>query len=149
MKNSSLLTWPVREAGTTDLRELRQENLRRKKKKPAKRLPLQEVVSSDSDDPSHGNRSQESYPWRHPKSKEGGGQHHLSPEHPEITLKSSACEITPQFLGQFRSQHTKNPNTLSNADITSPEKGRGAGFRSQPAESSLPHLHLSSPALHS
>ncbi|ELK23201.1 von Willebrand factor A domain-containing protein 3B [Myotis davidii] len=85
MKNSSLLTWPVREAGTTDLRELRQENLRRKKKKPAKRLPLQEAVSSDSDDPCHGNRSQESYPWRHPEPKVGGGRHCLSPEHPEIS----------------------------------------------------------------
>ncbi|XP_036158174.1 von Willebrand factor A domain-containing protein 3B [Myotis myotis] len=80
MKNSSLLTWPVREAGTTDLRELR-----RKKKKPAKRLPLHEAVSSDSDDPCHGNRSQESYPWRHPKPKVGGGRHCLSPEHPEIS----------------------------------------------------------------
>ncbi|EPQ05221.1 von Willebrand factor A domain-containing protein 3B [Myotis brandtii] len=85
MKNSSLLTWPVREAGTTNLRELRQENLRRKKKKPAKRLPLQEAVCSDSDDPSHGYRSQESYPWRHPKPQVGGGRHCLSPEHPEIS----------------------------------------------------------------
>lgn len=65
------------------------------------------------------------------------------------SLKSSTCEITPQFPGQFRSQYSKSPNTLSNADITSPEKGQGAGFRSQPAESSLLHLHLSSPALHS
>ncbi|XP_045443207.1 von Willebrand factor A domain-containing protein 3B [Pipistrellus kuhlii] len=83
MKNSSLLTWPVRGAGATGPREPRQENPRRKKKMPGKRLPLQEVVSSDSDDPSHGNRSQESYPWRHPEPQEGGGRHHLSPELPK------------------------------------------------------------------
>ncbi|KAM7078089.1 von Willebrand factor A domain-containing protein 3B isoform 2-T2 [Molossus nigricans] len=46
MKNSTLLTWPIREAGTADLRELRQENPRRKKKKSSKRLPLQERRSS-------------------------------------------------------------------------------------------------------
>ncbi|XP_036912725.1 von Willebrand factor A domain-containing protein 3B isoform X2 [Sturnira hondurensis] len=57
MRNSTFLIRPTKEAGPTDLRELRQANPRRKKKKPAKRLPLLEVVSSDSDDPSHGNRA--------------------------------------------------------------------------------------------
>ncbi|XP_066123884.1 LOW QUALITY PROTEIN: von Willebrand factor A domain-containing protein 3B [Saccopteryx bilineata] len=67
MKNSTCLVCPIKEAGTADLRELRQENPRRKKKKPAKRLPLQEVVTLDSGDPSHGDRSQESSFKRHPK----------------------------------------------------------------------------------
>ncbi|XP_011380274.1 von Willebrand factor A domain-containing protein 3B isoform X3 [Pteropus vampyrus] len=75
-KNSALLTWPIKGADTADLQELRQENPRRKKKKSAKRLPLQEVVSSDSEDPSHDNRSQDSYPKRHPKPRVGGGQYH-------------------------------------------------------------------------
>ncbi|KAF6107080.1 von Willebrand factor A domain containing 3B [Phyllostomus discolor] len=57
MRNSTFLIKPTKEAGATDLRELRQENPRRKKKKPAKRLPLLEVASSDSDDPFHGNRT--------------------------------------------------------------------------------------------
>ncbi|XP_036080341.1 von Willebrand factor A domain-containing protein 3B isoform X6 [Rousettus aegyptiacus] len=71
-KNSALLTWPIKGADTADLQELRQENPRRKKKKSAKRLPLHEVVSSDSDDPSHDNRSQDSYPKRHPMPRVGG-----------------------------------------------------------------------------
>lgn len=75
-KNSALLTWPIKGADTGDLQELRQENPRRKKKKSAKRLPLQEVVSSDSDDPSHDNRSQDSYPKKHPKPRVGGEQYH-------------------------------------------------------------------------
>ncbi|KAM5253672.1 von Willebrand factor A domain-containing protein 3B isoform 2-T2 [Hipposideros larvatus] len=81
MKNSTFLIRPIKEADATDLGELREENSRRKKKKSAKSLPPQEVVPSDSDDPSHGNRSQESYPKRYLKPKVGGGRHHLSPEH--------------------------------------------------------------------
>ncbi|XP_066233723.1 LOW QUALITY PROTEIN: von Willebrand factor A domain-containing protein 3B [Saccopteryx leptura] len=69
MKNSTCLVCPIKEAGTVDLQELRQENPRRKKKKPAKRLPLQEVVTLDPGDPSHGDRSQESSFKRHPKLK--------------------------------------------------------------------------------
>ena len=125
MRNSTFLTRPTKEAGTTDLRELRQENPRRKKKKPAKRLPLLEVVSSDSDDPSRGNRSQESFPKRH--TKVGGGRHRLFLEHPETSLKNSAHEITPQFLGQFWSQYSKNSHILSNTDIHFPRKGPQPG----------------------
>ncbi|KAF6270489.1 von Willebrand factor A domain containing 3B [Rhinolophus ferrumequinum] len=69
MKNSTSLIRTIKEADTADLGELREENPRRKKKKPAKSLPLQEVVPSDSDDPSHGNRFQESYPKRYLKPK--------------------------------------------------------------------------------
>ncbi|XP_027476221.2 von Willebrand factor A domain-containing protein 3B isoform X6 [Zalophus californianus] len=56
-KNSAFLIRPLKEIDTGDLQELRQENPRKKKKKPAKRLPLQEMVSSDSDDSSHGIRT--------------------------------------------------------------------------------------------
>ncbi|XP_065783522.1 von Willebrand factor A domain-containing protein 3B isoform X2 [Muntiacus reevesi] len=110
-KNSTLLVWPIKEVNTGDLQATRQENPRRKKKKARKRLPLQEVVSSDSDDASRGNRSRDSHPKRHPKPKLGGG-YHVSQEHPEASLKDSACELTPQFPGQFRPQHSKNSNTL-------------------------------------
>ncbi|XP_059798750.1 von Willebrand factor A domain-containing protein 3B [Balaenoptera ricei] len=109
---NSLLIWPIKEVNTGDLQALRQENPRRKKKKATKRLPLQEMVSSDSDDSSHGNRSQESYRKTHPKPRLGEGQHHFSQEHPEMSLKDSALEITPQFPGQFRPQDSKNSNTL-------------------------------------
>uniref|UniRef100_A0A8C0RMS6 von Willebrand factor A domain containing 3B n=2 Tax=Canis lupus familiaris TaxID=9615 RepID=A0A8C0RMS6_CANLF len=68
-KNSTFLIWPLKEIDTGDLRELKQENVRKKKKKPAKRLPLQETMSSDSDDSSPGIRSQESYPKKHPNPK--------------------------------------------------------------------------------
>ncbi|XP_060269934.1 von Willebrand factor A domain-containing protein 3B isoform X7 [Ovis aries] len=88
-KNSSLLVWPIKEVNTGDLQATKQENPRRKKKKASKRLPLQEVVSSDSDDSSRGNRSRDSHPKRHPKPKLGGG-HHVSQEHPEVSLKDSA-----------------------------------------------------------
>lgn len=108
IKNSTLLIWPIKEVNTGDLQALRQENPRRKKKKATKRLPLQEVVSSDSDDSSHGNRSRESYPKTHPKPRLGEGQHHFFQEHPEMSLKDSACKITPQFPGQFRRQDSKN-----------------------------------------
>ncbi|KAI4577861.1 hypothetical protein MJT46_019392, partial [Ovis ammon polii x Ovis aries] len=108
-KNSSLLVWPIKEVNTGDLQATKQENPRRKKKKASKRLPLQEVVSSDSDDSSRGNRSRDSHPKRHPKPKLGGG-HHVSQEHPEVSLKDSACELTPQFPGQFRPQHSKISN---------------------------------------
>lgn len=111
-KNSTFLICPLKEIDTGDLRELRQENPRKKKKKPAKRLPLQEMVSSDSDDSSHGIRSQESNPKKYPKPKVGGGRHRLSLEHPETSLKNSALEIAPQFPGQFSSQYSKNSNTL-------------------------------------
>uniref|UniRef100_A0A8I3PCS2 von Willebrand factor A domain containing 3B n=2 Tax=Canis lupus familiaris TaxID=9615 RepID=A0A8I3PCS2_CANLF len=111
-KNSTFLIWPLKEIDTGDLRELKQENVRKKKKKPAKRLPLQETMSSDSDDSSPGIRSQESYPKKHPNPKVGGARHHLSLEHPETSLKNSIHEVTPQFPGQFSSQYGKNSNTL-------------------------------------
>ncbi|CAD7677341.1 unnamed protein product [Nyctereutes procyonoides] len=111
-KNSTFLIWPLKEIDTGDLRELKQENVRKKKKKPAKRLPLQEMMSSDSDDSSPGIRSQESYPKKHPNPKVGGARHHLSLEHPETSLKNSIHEVTPQFPGQFSSQYGKNSNTL-------------------------------------
>ncbi|XP_030884589.1 von Willebrand factor A domain-containing protein 3B [Leptonychotes weddellii] len=114
-KNSTFLICPLKEIDTGDLRELRQENPRKKKKKPAKRLPLQEMVSSDSDDSSHGIRSQESNPKKHPQPKVGGGRHHLSLEHPETSLKNSALEVTPQFPGQFSSQYSKNSEAASHA----------------------------------
>ncbi|KAB0361418.1 hypothetical protein FD754_005574 [Muntiacus muntjak] len=59
-KNSTLLVWPIKEVNTGDLQATRQENPRRKKKKARKRLPLQEVVSSDSDDASCGNSFRQS-----------------------------------------------------------------------------------------
>ena len=93
-KNSTLPVWPVKEVNTGDLQATRQENPRRKKKKASKRLPLQEVVSSDSDDASRGNRSRDSHPKRRPKPKLGGG-HRVPQEHPEVSLKDSACELTP------------------------------------------------------
>ncbi|XP_044234443.2 von Willebrand factor A domain-containing protein 3B isoform X6 [Ursus arctos] len=111
-KNSTFLICPLKEIDTGDLRELQQENPRKKKKKPVKRLPLQEMVSSDSDDSSRGIRSQESDPKTHPKPRVGGGRHRLSLEHPETSLKNSALEVTPQFPGQFSSQYSKNSNSL-------------------------------------
>uniref|UniRef100_A0A7N5P7Q3 von Willebrand factor A domain containing 3B n=1 Tax=Ailuropoda melanoleuca TaxID=9646 RepID=A0A7N5P7Q3_AILME len=56
-KNSTFLICPLKAIDTGDLRELQQENPRQKKKKPVKRLPLQEMVSSDSDDSSRGIRT--------------------------------------------------------------------------------------------
>uniref|UniRef100_A0A8D1AG76 VWFA domain-containing protein n=1 Tax=Sus scrofa TaxID=9823 RepID=A0A8D1AG76_PIG len=82
-KNSTLLIRPIKEVDTGDLQELKKENPRRKKKKAARRLPLQEMESPDSDDSSHGNMSRESYPERHPKPKVGGEQHHFFLEHAE------------------------------------------------------------------
>ena len=111
-KNSTFLICPLEEIDTGNLRELRQESPRKKKKKPAKKLPLQEMVSSDSDDSSHGIRSQESNPKKHPKPKVGGGRHRLSLEHPETSLKNSLPEVTSQFPGQFSSQYSKDSNTL-------------------------------------
>ncbi|XP_029793069.1 von Willebrand factor A domain-containing protein 3B isoform X4 [Suricata suricatta] len=71
-ENSTFLICPLKEMDTGDLRELKQENSRKKKKKSSKRLPLQETVSSESDDSSHGIRSQEpskkhSKPKSHPQ----------------------------------------------------------------------------------
>ncbi|EPY86276.1 hypothetical protein CB1_000321008 [Camelus ferus] len=112
MRNSTLPVWPIQEADTGDSQALKQENSRRKKKKAAKRLPLQEMASSDSDDSSRGNRSRESCPKRHGKPKVGGGRHRLSPEHPETSPRDSAHAVTAQVLGQFRPHHSKNSNTL-------------------------------------
>ncbi|XP_058523544.1 von Willebrand factor A domain-containing protein 3B isoform X3 [Ochotona princeps] len=58
--NSTFPIWPLTEVDTGSFKEPKQENPKKKKKKPAKRPPLQEMVSSDSDDCSHGTRSQES-----------------------------------------------------------------------------------------
>nr|XP_020141858.1 von Willebrand factor A domain-containing protein 3B isoform X5 [Microcebus murinus] len=55
MSNSALLPWPLKEVDTGYSREQRQENPRRKKKRPAKKPLLQEMVS-DSDSSSHGTR---------------------------------------------------------------------------------------------
>nr|XP_051691596.1 von Willebrand factor A domain-containing protein 3B isoform X2 [Oryctolagus cuniculus] len=48
--------WPLKEVDTGALKEPKQENPRKKKKKPVKRPPLQEMVPSDSDDSSRGTR---------------------------------------------------------------------------------------------
>ncbi|XP_072624182.1 von Willebrand factor A domain-containing protein 3B isoform X6 [Canis lupus baileyi] len=64
-KNSTFLIWPLKEIDTGDLRELKQENVRKKKKKPAKRLPLQETMSSDSDDSSPGIRAAQTSATQH------------------------------------------------------------------------------------
>ncbi|XP_077771257.1 von Willebrand factor A domain-containing protein 3B isoform X8 [Canis aureus] len=64
-KNSTFLIWPLKEIDTGDLRELKQENVRKKKKKPAKRLPLQETMSSDSDDSSPGIRAAQTSAAQH------------------------------------------------------------------------------------
>ncbi|XP_076771174.1 von Willebrand factor A domain-containing protein 3B isoform X3 [Arvicanthis niloticus] len=53
--NSSHL-WTVTEEATEYLKQPRQENFRKKKKKPIKRSPLQELMCSDSDGSSHGTR---------------------------------------------------------------------------------------------
>ncbi|XP_062064865.1 von Willebrand factor A domain-containing protein 3B [Lepus europaeus] len=58
--NYSFPLWPLKEVDTGALKEPKQENSRKKKKKPIKRPPLQEMVPSDSDDSSRGTRSQES-----------------------------------------------------------------------------------------
>lgn len=111
-KNSTLLIRPIKEVDTGDLQELKKENPRRKKKKAARRLPLQEMESPDSDDSSHGNMSRESYPERHPKPKVGGEQHHFFLEHAETSLKDSVHEITPPFPGQFKPQYSKTSPPL-------------------------------------
>uniref|UniRef100_A0A8C3VKE6 DUF4537 domain-containing protein n=1 Tax=Catagonus wagneri TaxID=51154 RepID=A0A8C3VKE6_9CETA len=71
-KNSTFLGRQTKEVDTRDLQELKQENPKRKKKKALRRLPLQGMESYDSDKSSQGNRSQESYPKRHPKPKSTG-----------------------------------------------------------------------------
>nr|XP_048286275.1 von Willebrand factor A domain-containing protein 3B isoform X2 [Myodes glareolus] len=48
--------WTVIEEDTGKLKLSRQENLKKKKKKPTKRSPLREMMSSDSDGSSHGTR---------------------------------------------------------------------------------------------
>ncbi|XP_037383798.2 LOW QUALITY PROTEIN: von Willebrand factor A domain-containing protein 3B [Talpa occidentalis] len=116
-KDSTFLIWPLKEVDTGDLREQKEENHRRKKKKPAKRIPLQERLSSDSDGPSHDTRSQQSYTKRPTKHKVGRGQHNLPLEPPEISLKNSEHDLAPKFPGQFRSQYNRNSNTLKYADI--------------------------------
>jgi hypothetical protein len=63
----------VKEVGTGNLKEPREENPRRKKKKPTKKLPLQEMVSAETRGSSHDNRSQELHPKMEPKLKVGGG----------------------------------------------------------------------------
>ncbi|KAF7484393.1 hypothetical protein GHT09_004251 [Marmota monax] len=73
VRESTFVLCPLKEADMGDLKEPKQENPRRKKKKPAKRPPLQEVVSSDSDDSSRGTRSQESHPKPYPEPKVWGG----------------------------------------------------------------------------
>ncbi|XP_049713205.1 von Willebrand factor A domain-containing protein 3B isoform X2 [Elephas maximus indicus] len=108
-KNSALIIWPLEDADAGDLRELKQ-NHRRKKKKPAKKLYPQKTMSSDSDSSSCDFR--EPYLKRHPKPKVGGERHRLSPERPDTTFENSTREIIPQFPGQFRSQYNKSANTV-------------------------------------
>ncbi|XP_060464030.2 von Willebrand factor A domain-containing protein 3B isoform X4 [Panthera onca] len=98
-KNSTFLIWPLKETDTGDLQELRPENPRKKKKKPSKRLPLQETVSSESDDSSHGIRSQESYPKKHPKPKRRSSAQDLGvsqPHHRCHTSTSSSPAFPPR-----------------------------------------------------
>ncbi|KAK2509241.1 hypothetical protein MC885_020436, partial [Smutsia gigantea] len=107
-KDSTFLIWPLKETDTQGLGESRQENPQKKKKKPARTLPLQEVASSDSDETYHDFKSQDACP----KSKAGGGRHLSSTEHPEIFVNNSPREVTPQFPGQSRFQYNRNSNTL-------------------------------------
>ncbi|XP_027623326.1 von Willebrand factor A domain-containing protein 3B isoform X2 [Tupaia chinensis] len=67
--NSTFLLWPLKEVDTGDLKDPKQETLRKKKKKPTKRPPLQEMVSLDLDGSSHGSRSPGFYREIRPKPK--------------------------------------------------------------------------------
>ncbi|XP_058134113.1 von Willebrand factor A domain-containing protein 3B isoform X4 [Dasypus novemcinctus] len=106
---SPVLTRPPRDADAGAGRELRQGTPRKKQR--SRRLPPQEQGFSDSDSSSLSTRSQESCPQRHPQPKAGAGRRRTSPEEPEVAVKSSARETTPQFPGQFRSQYGRTSNT--------------------------------------
>uniref|UniRef100_F7GIX2 von Willebrand factor A domain containing 3B n=1 Tax=Callithrix jacchus TaxID=9483 RepID=F7GIX2_CALJA len=68
MRSSAFLHWPLTEADMQDSREPRQEKPRRKKR-PAKQPPLQQVAPSDSGRSSHSTRSRGACPGAHPKPK--------------------------------------------------------------------------------
>ncbi|XP_052601105.1 von Willebrand factor A domain-containing protein 3B [Peromyscus californicus insignis] len=63
--------WTVTEEDFGNLKQSRQETLRKKKKKPTKRSFLREMMSSDSDGSSHGTRSPESNPSTFPVPRVG------------------------------------------------------------------------------
>ncbi|XP_042639416.1 von Willebrand factor A domain-containing protein 3B [Orycteropus afer afer] len=107
-KNSPFIIWAQKEVDTGDLRELKQ--IHRRKKKLAKKLDPQERKSPDSD--SFSCDSRESYPKRHPKPKVRGEQHHLSPQHLDISFENSTHKTIPHFPGQFRSQYNKDSNSF-------------------------------------
>nr|XP_058935628.1 LOW QUALITY PROTEIN: von Willebrand factor A domain-containing protein 3B-like [Kogia breviceps] len=127
IKNSTPLIWPIKGVNPGDLQALRQENPRRKKKKATKRLPLQEMVSSDSDDSSRGNRSRESYPQTHPKPRLG--------EDNIISLRNTLKGLSrivhvrslPSFRASLGPKTAKTLTPLSNADIHFPREGPRPG----------------------
>ncbi|KAM4867024.1 von Willebrand factor A domain-containing protein 3B isoform 3-T3 [Thomomys bottae] len=94
-KNSTF--WTKKGVDTKDLKDLRLETLR-KKRKPSKRLPVQEIVISDTDNSSHDIRSQESHPKTCPKPRVGcWGQHGASLEHSEISFKNNEALLGGKF----------------------------------------------------
>jgi hypothetical protein len=68
--NSSNI-WTVTEEATGNLKQPRQENLRKKRKKRTKRLPLQELMCSDFDGSSRSTRSPEPIPGPFPEPRVG------------------------------------------------------------------------------
>ncbi|XP_006870840.1 PREDICTED: von Willebrand factor A domain-containing protein 3B, partial [Chrysochloris asiatica] len=106
-KNSASILWPLKEVDTEDFRELKQNP--RRKKKHAKKPDPQEKIFSDLDNSSCD--PQESHHKKHPNPKVGGEQHHLSPDHLDISFENSSHEIIPQFPGQFQSHCNKDSNT--------------------------------------
>ncbi|XP_022454823.1 LOW QUALITY PROTEIN: von Willebrand factor A domain-containing protein 3B [Delphinapterus leucas] len=127
IKNSTLLIWPIKEVNTGDLQALRQENPRRKKKKATKRLPLQEMVSSDSDDSSHGNRSRESYPKTHPKLRLG--EDNIISFRNTLKCLSRIVHVRslPSFRASLGARTAKTLTPLSNADIHFPRESPRCG----------------------
>lgn len=73
VKNSTFPLWSVKQVDSGELKEPKQENPRRKKKKAAHRPPLQEMACSDSDSASHSTRSQEHPPTLTSNPSRGAG----------------------------------------------------------------------------
>ncbi|XP_048209451.1 von Willebrand factor A domain-containing protein 3B [Perognathus longimembris pacificus] len=69
----------MKEVNTEDLKDVRLESLKKKRRKPAKRPPAQGPATSDSDNSSHDSRSQESRPRTRPKPRVGNGGNTVHP----------------------------------------------------------------------
>uniref|UniRef100_A0A8C6GDJ8 von Willebrand factor A domain containing 3B n=1 Tax=Mus spicilegus TaxID=10103 RepID=A0A8C6GDJ8_MUSSI len=70
-RSNSSNIWTVTEKATGNLKQPRQENLRKKRKKRTKRFPLQELMCSDSDGSSRSTRSPEPIPGPFPEPRVG------------------------------------------------------------------------------